>query len=138
MPGGQLSKLSLIFSDVCGLGLKRRVIRPKSILDPANRGWLTTLDCHDVESHDVICVVTVACVEKGGRADYFLLLVAIHGMAGLCKAGGGSESDFHEDEALVVEHDQVNLAAATAEVSGNRTQALLNKIAKCRAFSAVA
>lgn len=86
----------------------------------------------------MVGIVVVAGIEHGGCPDYLSLLVAIHRMTGLREAGGTPEADLHEHEAFVIQHDQVNLATATSEVTGYRPQTLPDKIVKCRGFSAVA
>lgn len=80
----------------------------------------------------------VTCIEHRRRANYLPLLAAIHGVTGLREVRGTPKSDLHENEARIVQHDQVNFATATSKIARYRSQSLPDKIVKCRVFSAVA
>lgn len=119
-------------------GSECRVIGSKRVTKPQNRWWGPALDRHHVKSHDVVGVAMVARVEHGSCANNLPLLVAIHGVARLREIRCAPESHLYKYQALVVQHNQVNFAAAASKVARNRPQALLDEMPECCAFGLVA
>lgn len=66
--------------------------------------------------------------ENKCRLCQFSLLACIDGMRGAHEAVAASESDLDEDEAVPVQHDQIDLAAAAAKITCYRNKALLAQV----------
>ena len=86
----------------------------------------------------MIGVAVIASVEHGSRSDDLALLVTIHCVAGLREIRCAPEAYLDKCQAMVVQHDQVNFAAAASKVACDRSQALLDEIPESRVFRAVA
>lgn len=86
-----------------------------------------TDDGDDVEAHRVIGEVRVSGQEHCGGAHKLLLLSVIHRNCGRHESGRLAITYFDENEAVVMEHDEVDLTAAMMKVTGNQPQTLIRQ-----------
>jgi hypothetical protein len=68
----------------------------------------------------MIRIRRVSGAKKSGCADDLALLAMIDGKSRLGKPRGLPVTDLGEDKALLVEHNQVDFATATAKVACDR------------------
>jgi len=98
-------------------GSERRVIGPECVPEPAD---VFPFDGNDVETHDGIRKPTFARDKQRGRAHDLALFPVVDSVGRCRKCAGAPASNFDKRKALSVQHDQVDLAAATAEIARHR------------------
>lgn len=81
---------------------------------------------------------TRRCDEEGRRSQQFLLLAMIDGEGRAGKSRRAAATDLDKSEAIGMQHDQVDLAAAAAEISGDGFQALSQEETLRQLFGPVA
>lgn len=82
------------------------------------------IDGDDVKAHRAVGELWSSGEKQGGRSNEFLLLAGVNGQAGVRQTAAASIAYFGKYQAIIVEHDQVDLAEATAEVLCDIGQAL--------------
>jgi len=83
-------------------------------------------------------VVFLACEKQGGRAQDLVLFAMVDGQCRARKSRGLPVAHFDECQAIAVQHDQVNLAAASTEIPGDRREAFAYEKAECFVLGLVA
>ncbi len=83
-------------------------------------------------------MATISRCEYGGGANNFPLFVMIDGVTGARKRCRFAKTDLDENETIIVQHDEINFAAAVTEISGDGTQALLQQMLKRELFGLLA
>jgi len=86
----------------------------------------------------VIGVCAITRSEQGSCTDDFALLVVVDCKAGRGELRGAPVPNFDEDQALLVEQDQVDFAATTTEVACDGLQASASEVAKRELFGVIA
>lgn len=76
--------------------------------------------------------------EQCRGAHELALLVAVNREAGLGKLRRAPAAYFDERQAVPVEQDQVDLAAASTKISGDRPKSALGEIAKSELLGVIA
>lgn len=61
------------------------------------------------------------------RAYELLLLAVIHRYCGRRKSGRLAVANFDENEAIVMQHDEINFTTSTMEVTGDQAQTLVRQ-----------
>jgi hypothetical protein len=89
------------------------------------------VDANDVESSGIPGVCAPARQKQLGGQCEFSLLVVIDRQGGPSEASGRAKSNFDENEAVPIEHDQVNLAVAATEVSRYGSQTFIFQKSEC-------
>jgi hypothetical protein len=87
-----------------------------------------TLNAYDVKSHDVICVAAVTGYKQHRRAHEFALLVVINRQQGGGESARAAVPHLDKSQALLIQHDEIDFAAAAAEVASQRTQAMFEEV----------
>ena len=91
----------------------------------------TAVDADDVKSCEMSGVGSPGCEEHLGCANEFALFVIIDRQRGSSEAAPGAITHLDEDEAIAIEHDQVNLAVAATEVSRYGSQTFIFQKSEC-------
>jgi hypothetical protein len=78
------------------------------------------LDGDHVETHPERRIAAFAREEHGGRAHDLALFAEVDRIRWPRKFSGSSASNFDKGQALKVEHDQVDFAAAAAKIARYR------------------
>ena len=86
------------------------------------------LDRNDVESHGRAGETPVPDREQGGCPDELALLGPVDGNCGVCESSRSSAADLDEDQAVSVEHHEIDFADAAAKIAGHRSQAVIDEV----------
>ena len=88
----------------------------------------TRIDADYVKAHDAVIVLRRRLQKDSGGAYQSCLLSRSDSVSGIREAVASAIPNFHENETLPVQHDQVNFAAAAIEVPLQATQSLSFKV----------
>ena len=97
----------------------------------------TAVDADDVKSCEMSGVGSPGCEEHLGCANEFALFVIIDRQRGSSEAAPGAIAHLDEDQAVTIEHDQVNLAMAATVVTRYGSQALVLQESECELLGTV-
>lgn len=93
---------------------------------------MPAFDGDDIESHCAVRMACMACVEHS-RCAYDLALLAFVDSTACCrKSVAGAVADFHKYEAIVMQHNQIDFAAAMSKIPAQWLQASGAQIVECR------
>ena len=120
-----------------GNSSQRRLLWPKRVADPVNSVTRITCDSDHVEAHRMVSELRFASNKQGRGAQDLLLFTHIDSRAGTAESRGCAVTDFDEYQAIAMQHDQVDFAAAAAEIPGHRLQAPVEQEAQCRLLCAL-
>jgi hypothetical protein len=97
-----------------------------------------SVDCHDIETHGPVPILTASSEKQRGRHHQPTLLrgtdrlYCVYGTARL------PVTDFDEDEAVAVRHNEVDFAETAAKIAPDQFEALLFQPGKRQGFGVVA
>lgn len=109
------------------------------IAQPFDRGApiAIAVDADDVESSGIPGEVSTGRQEHFGRADEPALLVIIDRQDGPGEAAVRAIAYFDKDQAIVIEHDQVDLSMTATVIARYGAQALIPQESECELLGVV-
>lgn len=103
-----------------------------------DRRALVAFDRDDIETHDVLRISAMTRGEQRRGAYQLALLVAVNREFRVGESRRAPAANFDECEAIPIEQNQVNFAAARTKVPRDRLQTPVNEKAKRELFCVLA
>lgn len=114
-------------------------LQGKGILQPLDPDLAASclVDADDIEARFSVGMRRPPAQKKFGRPTEFPLLELIDGLGSGHEAIFGPVTHFHEDEAIGIQHDEIDLSETTAVVAFDAAQASRLEIAQGECFCTV-
>ena len=109
--------------------LEGRIARSERIPNPLDRlaTAIIRIDGDHIETHRAAGELRSLCQEQGRRTNQFPLLVNIDGRPGTGDSPAASKTNFGKDQAIVVQHDKIDLTESAAKVAGDGCKSLIGQ-----------